>query len=219
MNIFRRLWMIAARPGTYFSEQDIDVGYWSLVTYYALASCVVVVVRIILNYSLEVISYTRLLERFPDIAGAPPSFMWPEFIGGLIGSIVVAAIGMFMLAGIFHLFVLLLGGREGYKNTFRVAARVGIVSMAYAVILLVIRFLYLGSNLGTMLTNGWVVVSTVHVAWLWTAGLSVTQKISKIKSFLVWLIPVVAIVLAYYFLGPYLLYRYEVAMMNLNKPF
>ena len=106
-NIIEKAGSVLRAPSTFFKSVKAEKGFKDAFVYLAIIS----LVSSILNYFLNPISSSALMALGGGLGFGFIITMW---IVGLVLS--------FVIYGFFHLFVMLLGGKKGYHNTYKAFA-------------------------------------------------------------------------------------------------
>lgn len=189
--------------GTFFEKVKKEKAYFQI-----LLSFVIV-------YSVSAVA--ELAVSLPLVGKVPAarSLLLISFLGTIF-SIALSFVLPFLAAGITHLGVLIMGGKEGYFNTFKPVAYAMIISAIYNIISSIISFflnmaypispsalqqtgfalrdipvqhIFMGIVIG--------IVSLVHVVYAEVVGISKFQKMSKPRAFFAAIIiPLIMVVVA-----------------------
>ena len=175
MSIVNKIESVVKTPTKFFNNAKNEKGFKPAFTYLVVIS----LISSVLNYF-----FNPMLKMFSTLFGpglglAAIIFLW---IVGLILS--------FIIYGFFHLFVLLLGGKGGYENTYRVF----VYSSTPSSLLGWIAGMFFGFGLGGVVVGGLIfIVLIIWVLYLFATGLSIVHKMSKLRALAVIIIPVIVI--------------------------
>ena len=109
-------------------------------------------------------------------------------VTAVIGLWIAGLVLSFIIYGVFHLFVMLLGGSGGYENTYKVF----VYSSTPSSLLGWIALALFGLGLGGIAVGGLIfIVLIIWAIYLVVTGLSIMHKMSKLRALAVILIPVI----------------------------
>ncbi len=151
---------VVLHPGNFFSSMPAKAPIGNPFLFSLVWGSLAIIISAFVNV-LTVLSGTALPNIPPGATLPPKAAMVGSYIVLMIISPLLVAAGIFIISGIYHLIVLLFGGKEGFRATFRVLcytnalAIFNIIPLAgpffvtiYSIILFVIGFKH-AQRLGT----------------------------------------------------------------------
>ncbi len=203
MNPFEELFSIAFKPTEYFKKKIKEKGIVNSFLFYTLLTIAASAVSTIISNTIRSGVLGFFISLFTIVLMA-----------------ILLPLSAFISAGIHHLFVMLVGGKQGFANTFKATAYAGTVSVLYELPLLIVTIFILSGATGTIVGSyGMIAIllasygmyaiilltMLVHYAIAYTIGVSILQKISKGRAFVTFLIPLaIAFLLALVFAALFL---------------
>lgn len=166
-NWFEKTRFIITDPQQFFSEHQ-PASYGEPLKFAAISLIIA-----------GIIAAIRAATLMP--VGAEPVI---AVLTALIGSVLGGLIALFIGSGIVHIFVYLLGGRQGYQNTFSVAAYVTALAPISAILSIMPL---IGSILGLLVS--------LYSLYIYIKGLENYQLLSTERAAAAVLIPVVILAL------------------------
>ena len=173
MSIVQKAESVLRTPTKFFTSVQKEKGLKAPFVYLAVVSFI----SALLNYF-----FNPMLKLFAAPFG--PGIGFAAIIGLWIAGLILS----FIFYGFFHLFVMLLGGKGGYENTYKVFA----YSSTPSSLLGWIAGIFFGFGLGGIVVGGLIYVALIIWAlYLFVTGLSIVHKMTKLRALAVILIPVV----------------------------
>ncbi|MBI2583797.1 MAG: YIP1 family protein [Candidatus Aenigmarchaeota archaeon] len=173
--IFRRIIFVMRSPSGFFSRVKGEKGFRNAFIFYAVISFISSVLSLLAPYPFN------LLGSFPMLGqGFVIAIFLVFWLLGLLLS--------FVVNGFFHLFVMLLGGKGGYHNTYKAFS----YGSAPSAILGWISYIFPGISPGIAGTVLMLVAMIFFIIWgfyITIKGLSILHKMSTWRSLGVILIP------------------------------
>lgn len=177
MPIVDRVQSVIKTPTKFFNAVQKEKGFKAPFTYLVVISIISSVLSYFFNPFLGGVS--SLVG--PGAGAAAVIFLW---IAGLILS--------FIVYGFFHLFVILLGGKGGYENTYKVF----VYSSTPLSLLAWVGEMFFGfGSSGIILGVSIFITLAIWGLYLLITGLSITHKISKLRALAVIVIPVIIVII------------------------
>lgn len=199
----RKIQLLFTHPTRFFKSVEKEKEYWPILIFFAVVSLISGVLGILFSIP-QIISYPK---GEAGLFTLPISFMMV---------VVMAFAGPFIVAGITHLGVLLLGGKQGFFNTFKPMTYAGIVYAMYSLLgsligaamfmiqppdMQMLTQLILEEGFGAYTRQALpylipgaiiLIINVIHVTVNETIGLSHFQKMSKVRAFVaVFVLPIV----------------------------
>lgn len=191
--------MTFSSPTELFKKVSSEKGYWNLLVYYGVFFLLYMLLYwVFFNLSPE------MNELYYGGVGSQ-AFMWVfSLIIFVVVGVIAALIGPFIGAGLSHLGVMWLGGKQGYYNTFKPLIYGGVLSMSYSLVVMVLNILgvLLGpigiiifSLIGAFVSLG----GGIHALYVQSTGVAMYHKIGKWRAFFgIILIPLILVVVIFF---------------------
>ena len=176
MNLIEKAGGVLRTPSAFFKAAKAEKGFKDAFVYLAVIS----LVSSILNYFLNPLSSSAF-----TMFGGGLGF------GFIIAMWVVGLVLSFVIYGFFHLFVMLLGGKKGYHNTYKAFA----YSSTPTALLGWVSGVLVSSGMGGMIIGALVLVALlVWAFYINLRGLSILQEMTMWRTLAVMVIGVAVIV-------------------------
>ena len=197
---FKKLQDVFFRPSVFFKRVEKEKEYPKVLFFYVIVAIIVGIFSMIVSIPVYIKMGSAIFALFAVLMG-------------VIGTVIGAFIMPFIVSAFNHLGVLVVGGREGFFNTFKPSTYAALIpliySPVYAVIGLLLELIFpvvqpigattmpWGNFVIRMIIGGVIgLIIIVHSLIVEVIGLSHYQKISKGRALLAALfVPLVILVL------------------------
>ncbi len=191
---------ILFHPTKFFNEMPVNGGYWEPLKF--------VVITSVITYVISIINLTKI-DTFEVLASI------------IIGSFVIALFAapmIFLITGIVHLLIKLVGGGRNFEATFRVSSYIYVIGLCKSILGFVYSIIFfilyqktsfkdiLLENFSNLSTTDFVVIGffiilnfiiLIYGLYLFMLGLSKVHNISKIRAFIASLGPFILVLLLF----------------------
>ncbi len=202
-------------PFFFFNSVEKEDDQASILFSYFTLSVIIIMISSILSINYVMAASKEVPEAYPF---GPGIYLIVTFFFGILFSFIVP----FILGGITHLGVLIVGGSKGFFNTFKPVTYTAMIGLVYGLLSSIVSFIFnlispfdpsLLSNPLEMFSRSDIAirvslsmmiffVSLSHQLVTGTIGLSKFQKMSQTRAFLsMIIIPLLLIVIALILLG------------------
>lgn len=179
---FKRVKTILFHPTEFFGQVTNETKYWPPLKFIIKFYLILFVIQSIFSVLAYLVASIKI-----KISSLVLS------IGlGLVLSPIGVIIGAFIGAFVVHIGILILGGRQGFFNTFKPLTYTSIVAFSYSIILIIVNgilsLLVTLPSKGIAITNIVIIViifisSMIHTTIVEVIGISKFQNISKLRAF------------------------------------
>jgi len=175
-------------PKKFFSDMPVKAGIRSPLLFALIWGSVAIIISAFIN--LVMVLSGASLQNVPPGAQVPPKAMMAGSYAVLmvISPLLVAA-GVFVISAIYHLMVLIFGGKEGFRATFRVLAYTNALSIFNIIPLVGPIFV------------------TIYSVILFVIGFKRAQKLNTVKAVVVALLPMIILFIVGFIAAFYLASR------------
>lgn len=206
MNLFHKTKNLLFGTKKFFKSISKEKKYWPILLYSAIFGIILAILETI-QKSIWTIKYTEiLLSQMTELGAFANLFLYAQIFFVFISGIASAFALPWISAGIAHLGVLMLKGKQGFFNTFKPLTYAYTITIIYSIITIIIGIIFLVfsnqninqiteenaleilkspaniANLTIMFVIG--IFSLIHYLYAAITGLSIYQKITKLRAFL-----------------------------------
>ncbi len=190
MNYFEKLFRVFARPRHFFKEVEKEFRITNVLLPFAVVFLIVEFISMVLQIPQVAASYNSSLA-----IGLYYFFM-------ILIVVAAAFAGPFISAGITHLGVMILGGKQGFFNTFKPVTYGSMVGFFYSLVISIVSAVFFAvfPSQFTSLNSAFtfigvlapyfiilfvlVIASVIHSLYVQTVGLAMFQRFSPGRAFL-----------------------------------
>ncbi len=135
---FRKCWELVVYPKKFFEELPQEGGFGAPIKFYMVALGLLLGA---ICLPTLIFSFFKPMNQLAALMGVGILFFF-SFLGGLLG-----ILGLFISVGIYHIFVILFGGKRGYEQTFRVVTYVGVAISVWTMGLYLLLLIFIGGDI------------------------------------------------------------------------
>jgi len=135
---FRKCWELIIYPKKFFEELPQEGGFGAPIKFYMVALGLLLAA---ICLPTLIFSLAKPMNQLAALMGVGILFFFFS-LAGLLG-----ILGLFINAGIYHIFVILFGGKRGYEQTFRVVTYIGVATIAWTIGLYLLLLIFIGGDI------------------------------------------------------------------------
>ena len=183
---FQKLKKLFLDPVRFFKEASKEKDYWTVLKFFVVTYLVAMLIQVLVS--------------IPTLLSLPGLAIWVSFLTAIFVGVVYAFVGPFIISGIMHLGILIVGGRKGFFNTFKAATYGTLVVVGYGLVTSIITNLFLLLDLYGTAANIFIffpiLIGSIHMLITQSIGVSMFHLISRTRTFFgIILVPMVLFIL------------------------